>query len=388
MNVLYHHRTRALAVEGVHIRGIVNGLRRLGHTVDVVAPPGVSLEDRGAAGTAAPSSRWRFLSQAAPEMLFESAEVAYNGYAYPMLSGHLLRKEYRFVYERYALFSVAGVLAAQQYGVPLLLEINDSALVPRIRPLRWKSAARRVEQFVWQRADALFTVSDVFRDQIVGAGVAIERVHVMPNAVDEERFAALPDARALRASLGLGSQLVVGYIGALNHWRRLDLLLDAFAALAERHPHACLLLVGDGPDRAALLERARALGLSARVHWVGQVAHTAVLDHLCVCDVAVLPHSNDYGSPMKLFEYMAAGLPVVAPALAPIAQVVDQGEALLFTPLDGDGLRSALDRLLQDGDERRRIGARAREKVLQHYVWRRHVEKIVRIGEERAEARR
>ena len=129
MNILYHHRTRAEDVEGVHIRGMVHALRDAGHAVDVLSPPGVDPEAGGAVrhgGAAAtkkvraraPGSPWSLLSRHAPESVFEAAEVGYNGYALPRIAARLRRLEYGMLYERYALFSIAGAIAARQRGVP------------------------------------------------------------------------------------------------------------------------------------------------------------------------------------------------------------------------------------------------------------------------------
>jgi glycosyltransferase involved in cell wall biosynthesis len=389
MNVLYHHRTRGQDVEAVHIRGIVNGLRALGHQVDVVSPPGVDVEHRppgqtaaaGGAPTPAPRvSPWSMLSKSAPEVLFESIEVAYNAFAWPALESQLLRRDYRLLYERYALFSLAGVLTAARHRLPIILEVNDSAVVDRIRPLKLQAAARRVERFVWNRADAIVTITSYFRDLILEAGVPAERVHVIPNAVDDAAFAALPDGAPLRRKLGLDGKITIGYVGAINFWRRLDLLMNAFAPLAARHPRAHLVLIGDGPDRDGVAELARKLGVGDRVTFTGKVPHAEIPQHLQALDVAVIPHSNTYGSPMKLFEYMAAGKLVVAPWLPPIVSVIGADDGgVLFPPLDRDGLEHALDGLLADEARRTRLGVRAREKVLADYVWRRHAQTILDI---------
>lgn len=390
MNVLYHHRTRGQDVEAVHIRGIVGGLRGLGHRVDVVSPPGVDVERApsavAAAAGGAPAAQprrpspWSFISRRAPESLFEGIEVAYNAYAWPALEARLVRGGYRLLYERYALFSLAGVLAASRHRLPCILEVNDSAVVSRIRPLKLQAAARRVERFVWQRADAIVTITSYFRDLILETGVAPERVFVIPNAVDDAAFRAAGDGAEVRARLGLDGKVTIGYVGAINFWRRVDLLVNAFAHLAARHPSAHLVLIGDGPDREGVAERARALGLDGRVTFTGKVPHAEIPAHLAALDVAVIPHSNTYGSPMKLFEYMAAGRLVVAPWLPPIVSVIGEDDGgVLFPPLDEAGLTAALDGLLADPIRRRTLGARAREKVMSDYVWRRHAETILTI---------
>lgn len=393
MNVLYHHRTRGREVEGVHIRGVVGALRARGHRVDVVSPPAVDVEAEAPPGGGRPAratpSPWRLLSRRAPELLFEAAEVAYNAWAWPRLAALLARDDYRLVYDRYALFSFAAVMAARRRGVPLILEVNDSAALDRIRPLALRAAARRVERFIWTSADAIVTVSGYFRDLIIETGARPEAVHVIPNAVDDAAFARLPDGAAARRDLGLGGKTVVGYVGALNQWRRLDLLVAAFAALAPRHPDAHLLVVGDGPDRAALEAELLRRGLAARATFTGSVAHAEVPRCLAAIDIAVIPHSNDYGSPMKLFECMAAGKAVVAPWLPPIVSVIgDDDGGILFAPLDGGALAAALDGLLADPARRARVGARAREKALGRYAWRRHADTLLAIHAALAGGRR
>jgi glycosyltransferase involved in cell wall biosynthesis len=387
MNVLYHHRTRGEDVEGVHIRGIVHALRALGHQVDVVSPPGVDVdrEKPQKAATAAPKKRaspWSLVSKKAPELMFEAAEMAYNAYAAPALAARLARTDYRLLYERYALFSVAGVLTAERRGLPFILEVNDSAVVSRIRPLKLQAAARRIERFVWNRADAIVTITGYFRDLIVEAGVPPERVHVIPNAVDSAAFADPPDGRAVREKLGLAGKVTIGYVGAINFWRRVDLLIEAFAELAPKHPDAHLVLIGEGPDRQAVADSARAAGLQDRVHLPGKVPHAEIPAHLAALDITVIPHSNTYGSPMKLFEYMAAGRVVVAPWLPPIVEVIgDDDGGVLYAPLDRSALVRALDGLLADPARRIALGARAREKALAGYVWQRHAQTILDIHE-------
>jgi glycosyltransferase involved in cell wall biosynthesis len=389
MNVLYHHRTRGQDVEGVHIRGMVGALRQLGHRVDVLSPPGVAINGEAQAAGGEPATRraalsrrspWALVAASVPEAVFEAIEVAYNAYALPALEARLLRRRYQLIYERYALFSLAGVIAARRRKVPIILEVNDSALVDRIRPLRLQAAARRVERFIWSSADAIVTITSYFRDLIVADGVAARRVHVVANAVDEAAFRVPPDGSEVRRRCGLNDKLVVGYVGAINYWRRLDLLIAAFGAIAARHPSAHLLVIGDGPDRAALREALHSQGLGARVSFTGKLEHSDIAAHLGAIDVAVIPHSNDYGSPMKLFEYMAAGKPVVAPWLPPIVSVIGDGDGgVLFPPLDLAGFTQALDAVLSDRDYRVRLGLRAREKALGEHVWRRNAEAILRI---------
>ena len=217
---------------------------------------------------------------------------------------------------------------------------------------------------------------------------------MIPNAVDESEFAAGDGGASARRRHGLERNTIVGYVGAINRWRRLDLLVDAFARVAPSFPAVHLLVVGDGPDRGAAARQAGALGIADRVCFAGAVPHEQVASYIAAFDVAVLPHSNVYGSPMKLFEYMAAGRSVVAPRLPPIVPVLgDSGEGevgVVFTSLDAGGLSSALAALLGDKDLRDRLGGAARARARREYVWSRHgilVEDLAeRLGADRAPA--
>jgi glycosyltransferase involved in cell wall biosynthesis len=387
MNILYHHRTRGEDVEAVHIRGIVEAMRAQGHRVDMVSPPGVDplrarrpSEAVAATSGASTPSLWSVLSRKAPEHVFEAAELGYNAYALAALEMQLSRARYQMIYDRYALFSIAGVLTAGRRGIPLILEVNDSAVVSRIRPLKLRAAARRMERFVWRRADAIVTITNYFRDLILDAGVSPDRVHVIPNAVDAATFTTVRNGAAIRARHGLDGKITVGYVGAINFWRRVDLLVHAFARLSAKHPRAHLVLTGEGPDREGVADLARSLGLENRVTFTGKVPHGEIPDHLAALDIAVIPHSNTYGSPMKLFEYMAAGCTVLAPWLPPIVSIIGQDDGgVLFPPLDEHGLTRALDDVLADQPKRIALGARAREKALSRYVWKQHAETILDI---------
>src|SRR4051794_15733650 len=187
MRFVYHHRTRGRAVEGVHIRGIASGLRELGHEVAVVGPPGVTLEEQGSDQAHAPSWKsrlWDTFSHHCPEALFELAEVAYGLAGAVRLARAGRRERADAIYERYAFFNAAGVLAARARHIPLLLEVNDTVAVERERhgnPLLLRGLAERIERHVFGGAAALFVVSEYLRDLLIERGVPADKIVVTPN---------------------------------------------------------------------------------------------------------------------------------------------------------------------------------------------------------------
>jgi len=181
----------------------------------------------------------------------------------------------------------------------------------------------------------------------------------------------------VRERHGLGTALVVGWTGVLRDWHGLELLLDALAPLHDTR----LLIVGDGPARAALEARAAALGISDRVIVTGRVPHESMRDYLAAMDIAVVAHDRTgVASPMKLIEYMAMRKAVVAPRLDNIRDVVhDHETGLLFIPGDVTSLTSVLRRLEGDGLLRSTLGQQAREAILSTRNWRRNAEGVLEL---------
>jgi hypothetical protein len=169
--VLYHHRTQGKAVEGVHIRGVVDALRARGTTVDMVCLPGADPYATPKAMSPTQQARkWMKFVTWMPEPLFELAEIAYNYIALFKLLAQLKRApDTAFIYERYALFTFAGVLAGRLKNVPVILEINDSAIVERVRPLFFQWIATRIEHWCLRRASGLIFVSKVFLKRVADA---------------------------------------------------------------------------------------------------------------------------------------------------------------------------------------------------------------------------
>jgi glycosyltransferase involved in cell wall biosynthesis len=382
---LYHHRTQGRAVEAVHILGIVRGLEKAGYEVEIVGPPGVRVEDRAAESTGGESvaakgtSPWRQVARRCPQALFELLEIGYNLSAFPRLWWRCRQQRPALIYERYALFNAAGVLAGRLTGTPIILEVNDTVDVERVRQgkkLRMRGLARRFERWIFRGATGLVCVSGFLRDQVAAAGVPPERIRVTPNAVDLVEFdLSRAEAARVRERLALGEGPVVGFVGSFAPWHRVDLLVDAFAALAGEFPGARLLLVGDGLCRREVEQRVEALGLRERVTFTGQVAHAEVAGFVAAMDVAVMPESNEFGSPMKVLEYLALSRATIGPEYGPLREILTHGEnGLLFPPRDAAALAGCLRTLLSDPELRARLGKRGREGVESRHQWAHNVD--------------
>jgi glycosyltransferase involved in cell wall biosynthesis len=145
-------------------------------------------------------------------------------------------------------------------------------------------------------------------------------------------------------------------------------------------PELMLLLVGDGALREDTAKLVQSLQLSDRVLFTGKVPHADVPDYIAVMDIGVMPESNVFGSPMKVFEYMAMECPPVAPRYGPLEEAISDGrDGLLFTPGDVSDLSACLHRLLSSPETRKRLGASARSKVLNQHQWIHNAQAVIDI---------
>lgn len=383
MKILYHHRTRGRHVEGVHIRGIVHALRELGHEVSVLSFPGADPEREPTPQAHAGKAPGRLAGAVArlPGVLFEFMELGYNLLTWLRMRAAIGRLRPQLVYERYSLFLFASVWMARRRGIPLVLEINDSALVERVRPLWLKGLARRIEGWCLRHCSGLVFISSYFRDQAEAAYGAIAPSVISPNAADLKRFDPTRfDRDALRRERGLDGRVVCGHIGVFAHWHGLDAFIEAISARLAEAPQLSLVLVGDGRTLPAVRARVAEQGLADRVLLPGRVAHDEIASWIACMDYAVLPDSNKYGSPMKLFELMAMGVAVVAADYAPVAEVIADGRTGWLFP-HGDSaacVQRVLD-LAARADERQRVGAAARAYIARERQWRNNAEELLTL---------
>ncbi|HEX8968952.1 MAG TPA: glycosyltransferase family 4 protein [Chloroflexota bacterium] len=380
--VLYLRSQLWLGLEGggsvAHTAGVIAGLERAGVEVQVVS------SDR-LAGVNAPTRVAR------PEMWFdgwrrELEDLAYN---VAFLSAAVrVARHFRpeAIYQRHTAFNCAGAVLSRLLGVPLVLEFNSSELWKGRfwGGLRLAGAAARVERINLQAADRVIVVSRVLRDELVASGVPGQKIVVNPNGVDTSVYRPDLGGDRVRRQLGLGSDVVVGFSGTFGAWHGVPTLARALPLVLAARPHVRWLLIGDGPLRATVDEAVERHGLGDRVARPGLVPHANVPEYLAACDVLVSPHGRQadggefFGSPTKLFEYMAVGRPIVASRVGQITEVLaDDESGLLVAPDDADALARAIVRLADDACLRLRLGRAARDAAEARHTWGHNAQRIL-----------
>jgi glycosyltransferase involved in cell wall biosynthesis len=379
MRILYSHRIQSRDGQGVHLQALVDSLRAAGHEVRIVGPAAFEKAELGGE-----SRLVALMRRILPPALAELAELAYSLPAYLRLARAAAEFRPDVVYERYNLYYVAGAWLARRRGLPFFVEVNAPLAEERARfgTLRLQRLARWSESFVWRRADRVLPVTEVLAGHVAAAGVPRDRMEVIPNGIHLEDF---PPPAPMPAEPK--AELTLGFVGFVRDWHGLDRVLRDIAAW-QGVPRLSLLVVGEGPARAGLEALAAELGIAERVRFTGLTAREAVPGLVDAFDIALQPAAVAYASPLKVFEYMAAGRAIVAPDQPNLREVLEDGRtALLFDPARPGAMWDAVLRLATDPALRARLGEAARAEVLaRDLTWDGNARRVVALAQ--AERRR
>jgi glycosyltransferase involved in cell wall biosynthesis len=298
----------------------------------------------------------------------------------------LEREPVDFIYQRYGRFTWAGVEAGLRTGAPLFLEYNGSEVwIGR----HWDTSGmipllERFEKLNLNAAARIFVVSEVERRNLLQANVPGDKIIVNPNGVDTEFFGPGAGGDEVRRGLGIGKdETVAGFVGTFGPWHGVLTLAEAIASMPDQ-PAVRFLLIGAGRFRDEVEEIIRRAGKQQQVIFAGHVDHRRVPALLDACDILLSPHvpledgSEFFGSPTKLFEYMAMGKGIVASRLAQIGDVLaDDQTALLVEPAKVDELIGAIVRLTKSPELRQRLGAAARRAAVQRHTWKQNAQRVI-----------
>ncbi len=371
----------------IHLRAITRALADLGHDVSVLSPhKGPSALGHPATRLLPPgcpevSSTTRLLKSWLQARDYDQAVarelrgLMYNGWVEQPALAAARTFDPHAVIERLSLCGHVGMDLADALEVPLVLEVNALLTTEskQFRGLALQDLAETIEQRVLRRADAIIAVSQPLAEQIEQVGIDASKIRVVPNGVDLDAFSCLPNRATCQAAIGMADAFVFGFCGSLKVWHGVDVLLDAFARVANSVPRARLLVVGSGPEEERVQHRADDLGLEDRVVFTGAVPHEDVPMYLRAMNVGVAPFRalpSFYFSPIKLFEYMAAESCVVASNLGQISEVIEHDvTGQLCRADDPDALAETLRRCAADPDHCAAIGRQGAQRVAQHYTW-------------------
>jgi glycosyltransferase involved in cell wall biosynthesis/ubiquinone/menaquinone biosynthesis C-methylase UbiE len=344
----------------------------------------------------------------ASEVSTEAALLAATWHYYPLLKIAFEALRPSYIYERLCLGNFTGALLSHELQIPYIVEYNGSEIsMSRSfdgKGFQHEDVFTRAEDAAFRQATAITVVSEVVRDSLIARNVDPGKILVNPNGADPSVYAppAHEQKAALRRELGfVNDQRVVGFSGTFGGWHGIDVLAEALPRIADRTDRARFLLIGDGSHKPKVDQSIADNRLESKVRSVGRVPQSEGARLLGACDIFVSPHNSHmvdsrfFGSPTKLFEYMAMGGGVVGSDLEQLGEVLSPAlrasdlarrdlrvgveRAVLTTPGDVDEFVEAVVGLVERPDVSDALGRNARQAVLDRYSWQRHVENIWRF---------
>ncbi|MCW1401244.1 glycosyltransferase, exosortase A system-associated [Novosphingobium sp. MW5] len=375
----YTFRTRAILKSqqamGIEVRGIT-GLRHMADGPDAEEADGILFHrTRGTASGPAGLREWREIG-----LLADAIVKLCEEWRPDVIHAHSP-----------ALCGAAALRASRKLGIPLVYEIRafweDAAVgngTGSEGSLKYR-LTRRLEDHVVAGANAVVTICQGLKDDLVARGVDPERITISPNGVDLALFGepVAPDP-ALRQELGLGTGPVIGFIGSFYDYEGLDDLIEAMPLLVAEQPDARLLLVGGGPREKELKAKAEASPAASAIRFVGRVPHHEVERYYALCDVMAYPRKasrlTDLVTPLKPLEAMAQDKLVAASSVGGHRELVEDGRTgVLFAPDSPQDCAKALARLLSCRESWPAIRANGHEHVRNHHDWAKNVVRYLRV---------
>lgn len=376
LKILYVHRTRGKGVEGVHIWGIVNALKSFGHDVLVVSPAGIQTEITDGGENNSNNRKhilFEFISAHVPELVFEFAELLNNFVSLKLYNKLVLQFPPDLIYERYAIFSISGVKLANKKKIPFVLEVNYTSLTPLVRKRSnlLKPFAKMIDKWLFRRSSALVVVSTYLRNHLINDyGVEESKILVCPNAADPHLFNTEINPVKTINHIHLDNRKVIGFVGTFSPWHGVDLLVESISIVARQNPSILAVLIGDGPEKKRIKRLVSDLGLNKNVVFTGQIDHEILPRYIAAFDIGVMPDSNVYGSPMKIFEYMSLGKPVVVPSYGPLHDVIEHRvHGMIFEPGNKNSLAENILELLTDNVLFESMRVSARKHIENKHNW-------------------
>lgn len=301
----------------------------------------------------------------------DRARVAFGKQYGERLTAAVQQHQPDVILQTHIAFSLSGQMASAATGVPLVLDdVAPSWEEQQQYGVGSQKLAKETHQTLMAQARLCVAVSGPMRRFLEEDGIAPEKLITVPNGIDERTFNADADGAAIRAQYGFDAKtVVIVFVGSFQPYHRVDLLLKALG-LVETERDVRLLLVGEGRTRSEAEATAQRVGVADRVIFTGHVDYQRVPEHVAAGDIAIMPATNTYGNPMKVYEYMAMGKAVLAPNQDTITEIGTHTHDLYtFEPEDIESMAGALKVVIEADGLRGRLGEQAAKTIASEHTW-------------------
>lgn len=362
-----------------HIINLVNAFRKTGVKVIPIFAGGNKGEQKA-------KRKFTSLKERLPEtitsLLKDLYKMFYNFQFYLKYTSIFKRAKPDFVYERWSAFHFATFLLSKRLKIPYIIEINAPPV-----DIKWFTKTyfipliAFIQKKLVENADAVIVVSNYIKQYFTDKGLHPDKIFVLPNAVDIDIFNNKRCGRNIRSEYGIPeNSVVIGFVGSMEKYHGIEVLIEASIKIVKKRKDVHFLLVGPFNENNNYTEFLKTEGITEFFTITGGVPFIDVPEYIAAMDICVMPHSNNYGSPIKIFEYGAMGKPVVAPQVGPVEEVIKDGkEGLLITPGDSDELTDRILLLISNPQLRQKLGSNLQKKIQRYHTWKQNAQKIREI---------
>lgn len=290
-------------------------------------------------------------------------------------------------YQRYSLGNYSGVLLKKAYKAPFILEYNGSEIWVADnwgKKLFLRNLFEKIEHINLEWADVIIVVGDVLKEELIKRGIEENKILSYPNGVDIRKFNPNIPNNEIRNKYKIHNKTVLGFIGTFGQWHGVDILAKSVRQIVEKYPNVHYLIIGDGILRPNVEKIIKKMGVSKYVTLTGLIPQEDAPKYLAACDIFLSPHipnpdgSKFFGSPTKIFEYMAMGRPIVASSLEQIGEILTHNKtALLCRPGDLNDFVKNISRIIEDVPLRKKIARFALDEVREKYTWEQNISHVL-----------
>jgi len=288
------------------------------------------------------------------------------------------------IINRYVLYDFSAIVVGRLLNIPVLYEVNASAVYEKElqNDFYFKALGQKIENMIFEKSDAVSVVSQSLKNYFADKKVNVSNTIVAPNGVNLDHYPAHPSVPDELSAISSAwtDKTVLGFLGSLKSWHGVQRAVSIMPELIAQNPDFRLLIIGDGNERATLEELIQTLNIEEYVYITGFIEHEKVPGALSIIDIALAPYEDldhFYFSPLKIFEYMAAAKPVVAPPLGQITELIENHHSGILLKENND--RQLIENIIELSRDRTKsdlLGKQAKETVVSHYTWTANAQKI------------
>ncbi len=365
-----------------HMSEMMEAFKKLGHEV-VPLIMGANMSASNEGGVEKKSRIKSFIKKITFPVIWESLKDLnlkhFDKYAQSVLEELIEKEKPDLIYERANYFQLSGVKAAKKFKIKHILEVNSPYVDERI-VLQGKSfflkTAKSIERKMLSMTSLIAVVSSYLEQKFIeDYGIDKDKFVVTPNAINIDRAKIdTGNVQKLKEKYNLTDTTVIGFVGSFFRWHGIDMLIKAFSKISCKQVK--LMIIGAGEIEQEL----KKLAISISPHniiFTGAVKHKDIFDYISLFDIAVLPNSHKYGSPVKIFEYGIMKTAIIAPDFIPMRDVIkNEKDGILIAP-SVNNLTEALNKLLVDVEKRKSLSNNFYEKIVKNYTWEKNAEKVL-----------